>query len=163
MLKSIQKQWGFENEILEMYLHYLKIKRETKSLDNPMKVAERITQSIRGLQELNSNSTFESECQCDVLIAKKQLLQAMIYNKILQASAKYPTNYKIANFKNNANLTSCVKNALYAAKIFAENKMMKLSFRAKLLAVSINWQQLKIRVKQNQFSRELERERMMLR
>ena len=84
-----------------------------------------------------------------MLIAKRQLLQAMIYNKILEVSVKYPTNFKIANFKNNANLTSCIKNALYSAKIFYENRMMKLSFRTKLLGLSINWEQLKNRVKQN--------------
>jgi len=73
----------------------------------------------------------------------------MIYNKILEVSVKCPTNLKIANFKNNTNLTTCIKQALSASSIFYDNRMMKLAFRAKLLAVSINWEQLKTRVKQN--------------
>jgi hypothetical protein len=56
---------------------------------------------------------------------------------------------KIASFKSNNNLTSCIRNGLNAAKICYENRMMKLSLRAKLLAVSINWEHLKGRVKQN--------------
>ena len=56
---------------------------------------------------------------------------------------------KIANFKSSNNLITFIRNSLSAAKIFQVNKMMKLSLRAKLLAVSINWEQLKVRVKQN--------------
>jgi len=56
---------------------------------------------------------------------------------------------KIANFKSSNNLITFIRNSLSAAKIFHVNKMMKLSLRAKLLAVSINWEQLKVRVKQN--------------
>jgi hypothetical protein len=72
----------------------------------------------------------------------------MVYNKVIEVSVKYPTNFKIVNFKNNANLTSCSKNAHNAAKIFHDNRMMKLALRAKLLGISINWEQLKNRVRQ---------------
>lgn len=51
-------------------------------------------------------------------MAKRQLIQAMIYLKILEASAKYQANVKISNFKTTSNLTSYVKNAHAAAKIF---------------------------------------------
>ncbi len=32
---------------------------------------------------MNTDSTFEIECECELLIAKRQILQAMIYNKVL--------------------------------------------------------------------------------
>lgn len=32
---------------------------------------------------MNSDSNFEIECECELLIGKRQLLQAMIYNKVL--------------------------------------------------------------------------------
>jgi hypothetical protein len=73
----------------------------------------------------------------------------MIYNKVIEASIKNPTNIKLINFKNNATITSFVKNALDAAKIFNVYRMTKLILRAKMLAVTINWEQLKVKIKQN--------------
>lgn len=73
----------------------------------------------------------------------------MIYNKVIEASIKNPTNIKLINFKNNAMITSFVKYTLDASKIFNVYRMTKLILRAKMLAVTINWEQLKVKIKQN--------------
>lgn len=77
----------------------------------------------------------------------------MTYNKILEASIKYPSNFKIINFKNSYVITSYVKMALDACKTFQGYRMTKLILRSKMIAISINWEQLKNKVKQNEFSR----------
>lgn len=84
-----------------------------------------------------------------MLDAKRKLILALIFLKILEASTKLPTNTKLQQFKNNYNLTSYVKKALEAAQVFQLHSMIKLTLRAKLVALSINWEQIKTRVKNN--------------
>lgn len=73
----------------------------------------------------------------------------MIYNKILEASMKVSGNVRIIQFKNNAIITSFVKIALDACKIFNSYRMTKLTLRSKMIAVTINWEQLKTKIKQH--------------
>jgi hypothetical protein len=52
------------------------------------------------------------------------------------------------NFKKPSVSTQFVKGANDASKLFLANGMMKLGLRAKLIAISINWETLKSRGKQ---------------
>lgn len=87
----------------------------------------------------------------------------MMYNKIIEGSAKHPSNIKIINFKTSAVATSLAKNTLEASKVFQAYRMVKLTLKTKLLAVSISWDQIKSKIKANEFSREFEKQRTLLR
>lgn len=86
----------------------------------------------------------------------------MIYNKILEASMKISGNGRIIQFRNNAVITSFVKVALESSKIFSAYRMIKLTLRSKMIAATINWEQLKTKVKLNEFTREFEIQRNLL-
>lgn len=149
LLKHLNDQFDHEVEFLRIYLEYNKSKEFLKSTDNTAKVGDRIVDTIKRLEDWTSNNHFAEDTECEVLIAKRQLLLAMIYNKVQEASEKYPTHFKIANFKNTGGGTAHARNALEAAKIFSYYKMTKLTLRAKLISVTINWELMKGRVKQN--------------
>ena len=99
---------------------------------------------------------------CEILHAKRSLVLAMIYFKVLEVSPKYITNLNIFNFKTKHTQTFC-KYASGAAKTFLSSSLMKLALRAKLIDLSINWEFSKLRVKQNEFSKEVESFRQNLR
>lgn len=145
-----------------MYLEYVKAKEFSKSTDSSLKMGDRIVETVKRLEEWLA-SPFEEEVGCEILAAKRKLILSMIYNKILEASVRYPSNFKIINCKNNAAVTSFVKTALDASKVFSMYRMTKLDLRAKMIAISINWEQLKTKIKHIEFSRELERQRLLLR
>lgn len=73
----------------------------------------------------------------------------MIYNKILEACIKHSANLKLLNFKTNAMIKNYTKLTVEASKVFYFNRMTKLTLKAKMLAVTLNWEQLKTQIKQN--------------
>jgi GH25 family lysozyme M1 (1,4-beta-N-acetylmuramidase) len=79
----------------------------------------------------------------------------MIYFKVLEVSPKFITNLNIFNFKTKQT-TTFSRYASNAAKTFLTNNLTKLALRAKLIDLSINWESCKLRVKQNEFSKEVE-------
>jgi hypothetical protein len=160
-LNAIQDQFRAEIEVLEIYKEYEKSKEFTKSSEISLKTGERVVETIKKLEAWNDHTFKEGECE--ILDAKRKIILALTFLKIMEASVKYPTNNKVQQFKNNTNLTSFVKRALEAADVFQVHHMTKLTLRAKLVALSINWEQIRTRVKQNEFSRELEKERTLLR
>ena len=148
ILKSIQSQFNSEIYVLEIYQEYVRVKEYTKNYENMHKTGERIAETIRKLEEWTDHH-FKEGIDCEVLDGKRKLILALIFLKILEASTKLPTNTKLQQFKNNYNLTSYVKKALEAASVFQLHSMIKLTLRAKLVALSINWEQIKTRVKNN--------------
>jgi GH25 family lysozyme M1 (1,4-beta-N-acetylmuramidase) len=68
----------------------------------------------------------------------------------------------IFNFKTKHTPTFS-KYAGNAAKTFLNNNLMKLTLRAKLIELSISWESCKLRVKQNEFNKEVELFRQNLR
>lgn len=86
----------------------------------------------------------------------------MIYFKVLEVSPKFITNLNIFNFKTKHTPTFS-KYASSAAKTFMNYNLVKLALRAKLIDLSINWESCKLRVKQNEFSKEVESLRQNLR
>ena len=85
---------------------------------------------------------------CEVLHAKKYLLMAMIYNKLLEVPGKHITNMNILEFKKKYTSTF-IHYASEAARIFIPNNMIKLGFRAKLLELNMVWEASKLRIKTN--------------
>lgn len=75
---------------------------------------------------------------CEILNAKRLLLLAMIYFKVLEVSPKYITNLTIYNFKTKYTQIFS-RYASQASKIFHGNQLIKLTLRAKLIDLSINW------------------------
>lgn len=63
----------------------------------------------------------------------------MIYNKILEVCIKHSANLKLLNFKSNNMIKNYVKMTTDASKVFYFNRMTKLTLKAKMLAVTLNW------------------------
>ena len=120
--------------------------------------------AMRLKEELDKEEDWKVNQQCEILHAKRRLILAMMYQRLLETSSKMPSFYAanpfINNFKNNYRSTFLML-CERAATTFLCYDMIKLGLKAKLTHISINLEFYK-NGKANEYIKELEREREKL-
>jgi hypothetical protein len=139
---AICKQWVYEVNMLEIYKEYLISKNFKKSSELNQKVGmERLNELCKNLTNWINEDEDWSESQFDeILTAKRRLLLALIYFNFLEGSTRY-SNLQFLNYKK-ANIHKILRIADASAKTFKDTKLIKLCLRAKLIALSISWEQI---------------------
>ena len=140
LLTAIHSQFCYEAELLQLYREYLRSKELKKATETSVKAgADRLLETIRKLETwTNQDQDWQMNEPCEILYAKRSLLLAMIYFKVLEVTPKFITNLNILNFKTKFTPTF-IALAETASRIFMNSGLMKLCLRAKLMHLSMSW------------------------